>query len=145
MGLDDYMASRSESRFAFGSFDCFNFASGAVEAQTGVDLMSKYFGKYGDETSAAAGLWAQFGTLDLREVFLKVVALTGAEISHTPTEGDIACVEWPGRSFRSNQIRQSCGLGVVWRGSVWAATRKGLMLVPAAMPIIDYWSFAKCR
>lgn len=43
--LSDYLASKRKDQFSYGSFDCANFVSGAVEAMTGENPMADV-GKY---------------------------------------------------------------------------------------------------
>lgn len=54
--LNDYLAMQLGRRFAWGVLDCCTFADGAVEALTGVRLMTGRFGDYSDRTGAEAAL-----------------------------------------------------------------------------------------
>lgn len=142
MDLDTYMADCETRRFEWGTFDCFLYAAGAVEARTGVDHMADLRG-YNDETSAAILLQERFSTLCLREAFMQIVAKESPE----PIEferaknGDIVCVTWPHQFLRRSQIDQSCGLAVYYRNKVIALAPAGLFVVPATYRVVDVWRF----
>jgi len=58
--LADYVASKRETEFEWGTHDCCRFAAGAVEAMTGVDRMAGY--RYKGEREALR-LIAKAGSL----------------------------------------------------------------------------------
>ncbi|MCW2763970.1 MAG: 19, gp19 [Marmoricola sp.] len=143
MDIDTYMAECMSKRFQWGTFDCFLFAAGAVQAKTGVDHMANLRG-YGDETSAAILLQDRFGTLNLRDVFLEVAGHANAkQVPHIQAayNGDIACVQWPHKFEKASVINQSTGLGVVYRDKVYACAPGGVFRVPPTHRVLDIWSF----
>lgn len=140
--LDAYMTDAQTRKFVWGSFDCFLFAAGAVQAKTGVDHMADLRG-YADEQSAAILLQERFGTLKLRDVFLRTARKAGAkEVGRIGAQdGDVCCVEWPRLARKPHEIDQSIGLGVFWRWQVFACSKRGVIRVPANQRVIDYWRF----
>lgn len=50
--LAEYIASKNNTPFEWGVFDCCIFASECVKIKTGLDLYADYRGKYNDEASA---------------------------------------------------------------------------------------------
>lgn len=52
--LDQFLESRREQSFAWGSNDCCMFAADAVLAITGTDIAARYRGQYHDAASAFA-------------------------------------------------------------------------------------------
>lgn len=140
--LEAYINACRTKRVAWGSFDCFTFAAGAVEAKTGVDHMATLRG-YNDETSANILLRERFGSLDLRQVFLSIALEKAVEVPLSEAQnGDIACVRWPGtRLVKEHDINQQHGLGVVWNREVLAVAPNGLVRVPLTHHIVDVWRF----
>jgi hypothetical protein len=50
--LDEYLRGCASREFAYGAFDCCLFATGAVEAMTGVDLAAPLRGQYASRRTA---------------------------------------------------------------------------------------------
>lgn len=112
-----YLSAAAPKAFAFGENDCALFTAGAVEAMTGVDLATKWRGKYRSLKTGFTRL-AKAG-------FSDHVALAASLLPEVPPafawKGDIAVV--PG-DFGAG------ALGVVQGEGVYVLTATGLGIVP---------------
>ncbi|XUO88412.1 hypothetical protein RVM26_04750 [Halomonas sp. KM072] len=106
----------SERPFSWGEFDCCTFAAACCIAICDVDPIEKYRGRYSTETGAKRVLKNTHGSLE---------ALWDAYFERVPVamrqRGDVVL-------FTSEFGR--C-VGVVWAGSIWAATNDGVSRVTA--------------
>lgn len=142
LDFDAYMRAAATRRWAWGDFDCFLFAAGAVEAMTGIDHMAELRG-YRDETSAAILLQERFGTLSLAEAFHAVAERACAQPvgRDDVRDGDVAVIRWERGFTKATDIDQSVGLGVFHRSKVYALTPVGLATVPLGTRVIELWRF----
>lgn len=142
MTIDEYIVQCKNSKFEFGAFDCCLFAAGAVQCKTGTDPLEG-MRDYNSEQSATIVLNENFGTLNIRDIFLEMARFFNA---HTvgieeAQNGDIVCIKWPRQFLQKHEIDQSCGLGVYYRNQILACSQRGLIPVPLGERIIDIWRF----
>lgn len=113
--LADYIESKREIPFAYGSNDCAHFVAGAVEAVTGEDVFSDLRGTY-DTEFGSLRIIKELGKSDLGEVIDSM--FDEITISHAQ-RGDIAFFDG--------------SIGVVMGSFAWFVSDDGLERVPRAM------------
>lgn len=117
--LSEYIASKRDEPFAYGSNDCCYFSLGAIEAITGTDCMAEFRGKYDTEFGSLRAL-KEIGSGDLESTmdskFPEIpIGLAG--------RGDIAFFDG--------------AIGVVMGSFAWFVSDDGLERIPR-----EYWN--KC-
>lgn len=91
--LDEYLKTKENLPFCFGSNDCCLFAAGAVKSMSGVDLSVEFRGKYRNEIGAARSLKKYSGG-GVRELMEKI-SINYGMIESKPlmlSRGDIALI-----------------------------------------------------
>lgn len=100
--LTEYLAASTRTPFEPGRFDCALFAAGAVEAQTGVDLATRWRGAYRDLAEGLAML-ARDGVED----HLALVSAHLPEVSPAEARpGDIAALRIGGANLETLAVVQ---------------------------------------
>ena len=113
--LSDYIATKRDEPFEYGSNDCANFVAGAVEAMTGQDAMAEFRGKYDSE----------FGSLRVM-----------TEIGQGSLEATVDA-KFPeigvGHAQRGDIAFFDGSIGVVMGSFAWFVSDDGLERVPRSM------------
>lgn len=111
--LIGFMSEASRRSLQYGEWDCAIFAGGAAGAQTGVDYVGEWVGKYTDLKSGVRTL--------KRKGYLSHVDLVRKTFAEVPVafaqEGDIA-------------LLSDDALGVVQGPAIYVLTGQGIGLVP---------------
>lgn len=112
--LAAYLSSCAQRPFVYGEHDCALFATGAVQAMTGLDLAAPYRGRY---TTFAGGR-----RVLRRDGYADHVALIAAHLPETatPRPGDLAVIDTP----------DGPALGVVQGAMVYVVGDAALSLLP---------------
>ena len=114
--LTEYLVQRASTPFCWGQNDCACFASGAVEAMTGVDPMAKLRGSYSTKRGAAGAI-RRAGFDDLASAVAARFAVC-SRVEARP--GDLAMIE----------TADGPACAVVQGVSLFVMSQTGLAIVP---------------
>lgn len=140
MTLADYLQAAARKRFAWGGeIDCWLFGFDWVRAQTGVDALHEFRGRYANAREQRRFIAAHGGTRAFTD---RLLAPLGYQPTEDPGAGDVALV-WSGWKRFHGKVIMVHVSGICVRPRLWAVKPADGGIVLADFKVAHAWTLRR--